>query len=91
MTTTSQDLRTWLETRRREVDVALGHVLPSAPQAPAAVCDAMRYSVMAGGKRLRPMLVLAAAEAVAERNGIDIAAVVALAMPAACAIEAISF
>jgi geranylgeranyl diphosphate synthase type II len=89
VTTTSHDLRTWLDTRRREVDAALALVLPTPPKAPAGVCDAMRYSVMAGGKRLRPMLVLAAAEAVAERNGIDIAAVVQLAMPAACAIELI--
>lgn len=89
MTTTSHDLRTWLETRRRDVDAALAHLLPSPSRAPAAVCDAMRYSVMAGGKRLRPMLVLAAAEAVAERNGTDIAAVVELTMPAACAIELI--
>jgi len=89
VTTTSQDLRTWLEMRRREVDAALEQVLPTPPRAPAAVCDAMRYSVMAGGKRLRPMLVLAAAEAVAERNGLDVAAVAQLAMPAACAIELI--
>jgi geranylgeranyl pyrophosphate synthase len=45
----------------------------------------MRYSVMAGGKRLRPLLVLAAAEAVAARNGARDAAV--LAMSAACAVE----
>jgi geranylgeranyl diphosphate synthase type II len=89
VTKTSHDLRKWLDTRRREVDAALEHVLPTPPKAPVAVCDAMRYSVMAGGKRLRPMLVLAVAEAVAERNGLDIAAVVQLAMPAACAIELI--
>ena len=47
----------------------------------------MRYSVMAGGKRLRPLLVLAAAEAVAERSGVSDTA--SLAMSAACAVELI--
>jgi geranylgeranyl diphosphate synthase type II len=89
VTTASRDLRTWLDLRRREVDAALERVLPSPPRAPSAVCDAMRYSVMAGGKRLRPMLVLAAAEAVAERNRQDASAVVELAIPAACAVELI--
>jgi hypothetical protein len=42
--------------------------MPSAG-APAGLIEAMRYSVFAGGKRLRPMLVLAAAEAVAGRLG----------------------
>jgi geranylgeranyl diphosphate synthase type II len=49
----------------------------------------MRYSVTAGGKRLRPMLVLAAAEAVAERSQVAADAIVALALPAACAVEMI--
>ena len=49
----------------------------------------MRYSVMAGGKRLRPMLVLAAAEAVAERHGHAADAALPLALPAACAVELI--
>ena len=47
----------------------------------------MRYSVMAGGKRLRPLLVLAAAEAVAETSGARDTA--SLAMSAACAVELI--
>src|SRR5947207_11348529 len=48
----------------------------------------MRYSVFAGGKRLRPILTLAAADAVA-RNGAAEQSVVDLALPAACAIELI--
>jgi geranylgeranyl diphosphate synthase, type II len=88
-TTRSPDLRTWLEARRRDVDSALDRWLPSAPRAPLAVCEAMRYSVMAGGKRLRPVLVLAAAEAVAERSGTGDPDVAWLAMPAACAVELI--
>ena len=56
---------------------------------PAIVSEAMRYSLFAGGKRLRPMLVLAAAEAVAERAGADAADAATLALPAACALELI--
>ena len=80
-------LRTWLDARRRAVEAALDRWLPSPPQAPLAVCDAMRYSVMAGGKRLRPLLVLASAEAVAERRGADLHEAASLALPAACAVE----
>ena len=49
----------------------------------------MRYSVMAGGKRLRPLLVLAAAEAVAPTCGLHDNEPQELAIPAACAIELI--
>lgn len=49
----------------------------------------MRYSLFAGGKRLRPILALAAAEAVAESNGDDPALARALALPVACALELI--
>ena len=71
----------YLQARRAEIEEALGAVLPVPPKCPASVADAMRYSVTAGGKRLRPVLCLASAEAVgAER---------ALAMPAACASELI--
>jgi geranylgeranyl diphosphate synthase type II len=85
--TSPPDLRTWLDARRRDVDAALDRWLPSPPRAPRAVCEAMRYSVMAGGKRLRPLLVLASAEAVAERHGSDSREAAMLAMPAACAVE----
>ena len=47
----------------------------------------MRYSVMAGGKRLRPILVLAAADAVARAQDSDPEAAARLALPAACALE----
>ena len=84
-----QELQSWLDARRVDVDAALQRYLPAAPDAPAGICDAMRYSVMAGGKRLRPMLVLSAAEAVANRHGLSAPAIAALAMPAACAVEMI--
>jgi geranylgeranyl diphosphate synthase type II len=82
-------LRTWLDERREAVDRALQAYLPTTPVAPAIVCDAMRYSVVAGGKRLRPMLALAVAEAVAEASSQPNAEISALAMPAACALELI--
>jgi geranylgeranyl diphosphate synthase type II len=89
VTTTSGDLHAWLEAQRRAVDDALECWLPGARTAPAAVADAMRYSLFAGGKRLRPVLVLAAAEAIAESYVRDLDAARALAMPAACAVELI--
>lgn len=72
---------------RAALDEALDRLLPRAPECPPIVADAMRYSVMAGGKRLRPILVLAAADAVAAANGEDAARARALALPAACALE----
>ena len=74
-------LDAYLDARRREIDAALATILPSPPDCPQVLHDAMRYSLMAGGKRLRPILCLAAAEAVGGDR--------ALAMPAACAIEMI--
>ena len=59
----------------------MADVLPTPPDCPAVVADAMRYSVTAGGKRLRPVLCLASADAVGGHR--------ALAMPAACALELI--
>jgi geranylgeranyl pyrophosphate synthase len=77
-------LSEFLERTRVEVDAALDRWLPVAPACPSIVADAMRYSVFAGGKRLRPALTIAAAEAVAQGFGSA-----TLAMPAACAIEMI--
>ena len=77
----------WLETRRKVVDAALERFLPSAPAAPAGLAEAMRYSVMAGGKRLRPLLAIASAEAVAAQVGLAEQAACDLALPAACALE----
>lgn len=59
------DLETWLQRRRAEIDVLLAARLPAvAPdQDPGRLVEAMRYSLLAPGKRLRPLLALAAAEA----------------------------
>ena len=79
----------YVETRRTEVEAALEQHLPKPPGVPAVVADAMRYSLMAGGKRLRPLLVLAGAEGVAQATGGSEAAARDAAMPAACALEMI--
>jgi geranylgeranyl diphosphate synthase type II len=83
------DLRGWLDARRMDVDGALERYLPSAPACPPRVAEAMRYSLFAGGKRLRPMLVLASAEAVADARHVSADGARALAMPVACALELI--
>jgi geranylgeranyl diphosphate synthase type II len=82
-------LREYLDARRREVDEALTRWLPSAPRCPAVMADAVSYSIRAGGKRLRPILTLAAAEAAGARGEPPITPVEAraLALPAACALE----
>jgi geranylgeranyl diphosphate synthase, type II len=57
------DLDAYLEARRRAVDEALDRYLPPTTAPPPVIHAAMRYSVFAGGKRLRPILVIAGAEA----------------------------
>ena len=90
MSTVSADLATWLTTRREEVDAALERFLKAdGVDTPERLAEAMRYSVMAGGKRLRPMLVLSSAEASAEALGIGPGDARRLALPAACAVELI--
>ena len=88
MKATRSELQTWLDVNRRTVDDALEAVVPPHGE-PAVVWEAMRYSLFAGGKRLRPLLALAAAEAVAERLGTAADQARRLAMPCACALELI--
>ena len=73
------DFDTWSRTQLDSVESALSAWVPSA--APAGLGQAMRYGVLDGGKRLRPLLVLAAAHAV---NGQGEAS-----LRAACAVELI--
>lgn len=56
------DLKDWSAERLERVEQALSAWVPA--DSPAELGDAMRYAVLDGGKRLRPLLVLAAAEAV---------------------------
>jgi geranylgeranyl pyrophosphate synthase len=88
VSTTTSGLKAWLDTQRLTIDAALERFVPATGE-PAVVWDAMRYSLFAGGKRLRPMLAIAAAEAVAETQRADLAHARVLALPAACALELI--
>ncbi len=73
------DLSHWSRTRLVQVEEALSDWV--VDHAPAGLGDAMRYAVLDGGKRLRPLLVLAASEAVGGNP--------AAALRAACAVELI--
>ncbi len=72
-------LSSYLEEKRLAVEAALRSALPPAEGPAARLHEAMTYSLMAGGKRIRPILAIAAAESC----GADAARV----MPAACALE----
>lgn len=58
------ELKTYLRERTALVDAALDRWLPGTEMLPPRLHEAMRYSVFAGGKRLRPVLIIAACEAV---------------------------
>jgi geranylgeranyl diphosphate synthase, type II len=75
------DVKKYFERRRRQVDEALERWLVDENEFPPQVHRAMRYSLFAGGKRLRPILSLAAAEAVGGRATES--------LPIACALELI--
>ncbi|MDF0676462.1 MAG: polyprenyl synthetase family protein [Nitrospira sp.] len=71
----------YLEQNRIEVDRFLDQVAPPAAVPPTTLHDGLRYSLMAGGKRIRPILTIAAAEAIgATAPGL---------MPVACSLELI--
>jgi len=69
----------FFESDREAVDAALGNFLPPVSTRPSSIHEAMRYSVFAGGKRLRPILCLEAARMFGESQN--------AAIPAACALE----
>ena len=73
------DLKAYLKSQQILVDDALNTVLPRATERPKTVHQGMRYSIFAGGKRLRPILTLAAAEACGGEVG--------NALPPACSVE----
>jgi len=75
------DVRAYLRERIPQVDEALDAALPAADQPPVALHRAMRHLVFPGGKRLRPVLAMAAAEAVGAAG--------AVALPVAVAVELI--
>ena len=82
MTTTTFDLTAYLSDRRRQADEALAHALPVlGPDDPGKLKEGMQYAVLQGGKRMRPMITIAACEAAGGS--------VAAALPASCALEMI--
>ena len=80
------DTATYLEVCRTKIDKALHKLLAIQTEAPSQVTEAMRYSLFAGGKRLRPILTLASAHTVAPAVSKNLEF---LLHPAACAIEMI--
>ncbi len=72
-------LLTYLEERKKLIDEELDQYLPQHGHAPERLREAMRHSVFAGGKRLRPILTMAASEAMGKGKE--------LVLPAACALE----
>jgi len=75
------NIKTYLASRQKLIERALDRYLPKANTKPATLHRAMRYSLFAGGKRLRPILCLAAAEACRGN--------VSNVLPLACALECI--
>ena len=78
----ADSLSVYLEARRKLVEAALRRSIPAAATRPAIIHRAMRHSLLAGGKRLRPILALAAAEACGAKDPATI-------LPGACAVELI--
>jgi len=74
------DLQGWMQPHLLRVEQALSDWVD--PQAPAGLGEAMRYAVLDGGKRLRPLLVLATAEAAGAAGSVAT-------LRAACALELI--
>jgi geranylgeranyl diphosphate synthase, type II len=62
------DITTYLSRKKEIVDKALEKLVPPADAFPPSVHEAMRYSLFAGGKRVRPILALAAAEALGAKT-----------------------
>ena len=62
-------MKEYLVTRQKMVDEALEGFLPRVTVKPKTIHKAMRYSIFAGGKRLRPILCLAANECCGGRTG----------------------
>ena len=73
----------FFETGRRTIDAALERLLPPASAPPSEIHQAMRYSVFAGGKRVRPLLCLEAARIFAA----DFSALLPAVSAVACAVE----
>jgi geranylgeranyl diphosphate synthase, type II len=79
-TPTQFELSSYLAQQGERVHAALERLVPAESVEPVAIHRAMRYSLFAGGKRVRPILAIAAAEALGERNDVVLAPACALEM-----------
>src|ERR1700761_605608 len=75
------DFSRYWASRQKQVDAAMDRFLPSAKTRPTTIHQAMRYSIFAGGKRLRPVITLASAQVINGKSD--------PALPLACAGECI--
>ena len=75
------DFSQYWSSRQKKVDASLDRFLPAAKTRPKTIHEAMRYSIFAGGKRLRPVICLASAEVISGKAD--------AALPLACAVECI--
>ena len=74
------EIKSFITKKAKVINQALDNYLPASDSKPAKLHQSMRYSVLAGGKRLRPILTLVAAKLVGNLNEEDV-------LPAACAVE----
>lgn len=72
------DFVRYMEEKRARVEAALDRCLPAETEPPTRLHEAMRYSLLGGGKRLRPLLCLAAAESVGGSDEAALGAAAAL-------------
>jgi geranylgeranyl diphosphate synthase type II len=75
------NLDEYIAERMTRIDAELDRYLPAAERLPTTLHQSMRYSIFAGGKRIRPLLMIAACEAVG--------GMLSSVLPAACALEMI--
>ena len=75
------DIKTLITESAAKVEARLNELLPGEDIAPSTIHKAMRYSIFAGGKRIRPLLCLEAAKACGGSEDV--------ALDAACALEAL--
>ena len=78
----SLNIRDYLEKKRAEVDQFLDSQIPSTETVPAVLYESIRYSLLGGGKRIRPILTMAAADALSPVSPPGL-------LPVACAFELI--
>ena len=65
-------LESYLEQQRRQVETRLQQLVPEESETPAVIHRAMRYSLFAGGKRIRPIFCIAAAKLITDEPGEDL-------------------